>query len=378
MSLYGGPTLSCPDCYATFRSQHERQRHLDQAHAPTQRVWICVQPAGSPFQPRKPLDDCKPCKQGRQYSVYYNAAAHLRRAHFCPRRRGRRSGTEAAAEHSLRDEARREPSIDEMKAHGWLKEITVSNSGMPIASDGDEDMDNASRGEDRNPERIEPQKPVSNDTSWKDLELEHLKELGLTELLPLDAEMTEFYETSGTIYDLNHLTIGDLGTFEDGASFPDFNMFTDFSALSAANTNPKDLFNGVSTDLEISGNTMGTSIVRGHDTKSTIDVIQATDSGYGTRQGSSKIDGRTVIGEDNESVATDEIHALIPGQDKYLLEVAFAREIYKRFGPLTPEQFALRSELMMELLYAFSVMIGKRASSVEERAAASFVRRGRK
>lgn len=45
-----------------------------------------------------------------------------------------------------------------------------------------------------------------------------------------------------------HDTMGDLGAFENGASFGDFNMFTDLSALSAANTNaltvsPKDLFN---------------------------------------------------------------------------------------------------------------------------------------
>lgn len=46
-----------------------------------------------------------------------------------------------------------------------------------------------------------------------------------------------------------HDTMGDLGAFENGASFGDFNMFTDLSALSAASTNaltvsPKDLFNG--------------------------------------------------------------------------------------------------------------------------------------
>jgi hypothetical protein len=129
---------------------------------------------------------------------------------------------------------------------------------------------------------------------------------------------------------------------------------------------------------EIDGDAVDGNITRLDDTSSTFNVMQATDSGYGTRQGSNKIDERTVIGEDNESVATDEDHAPIPGQDKYLLEVAFAREIHKRFSPLTPEKFALRSGLMTELLYAFSVMIGKRASSVAERAAASFVRRGRK
>lgn len=46
-----------------------------------------------------------------------------------------------------------------------------------------------------------------------------------------------------------HDTMADLGAFENGASFGDFNMFTDFSALSGGSTNaatvsPKDLFNG--------------------------------------------------------------------------------------------------------------------------------------
>merc|ERR1712227_601070 len=45
-----------------------------------------------------------------------------------------------------------------------------------------------------------------------------------------------------------HDTMADLGAFENGASFGDFNMFTDFAALSgsnnAATVSPKDLFNG--------------------------------------------------------------------------------------------------------------------------------------
>jgi hypothetical protein len=79
-----------------------------------------------------------------------------------------------------------------------------------------------------------------------------------------------------------------------------------------------------------------------------------------------------------KTVATDERHLQIPEHERDLLEVAFAREIYKKFVPLTQEQFALRRESITELLYAVSVMIGKRSSSVAGRAAASFVRRGRK
>jgi hypothetical protein len=54
----------------------------------------------------------------------------------------------------------------------------------------------------------------------------------------------------------------------------------------------------------IDGDAVDGNITRLDDTSSTFNVMQATDSGYGTRQGSNKIDERTVIGEDNESVAT--------------------------------------------------------------------------
>lgn len=136
--------LSCPDCSMTLRGPHERQRHWDNVHAPVKRVWICVQPEQSPFKPKKALDICKQCKQGKQYNVYYNAAAHLRRGHFCPSKRGRRPrgevGTSAVV---LSMERSRGPSIEEMKAHGWLKEITVPNRGSRTAVDNEEDLSDA-------------------------------------------------------------------------------------------------------------------------------------------------------------------------------------------------------------------------------------------
>jgi hypothetical protein len=132
--------LQCSHCAITLRGPHELQRHWENVHAPMKRVWICVQPEQSPFKPKKGLNICKQCKQGKQYNVYYNAAAHLRRGHFSPSKRGRRPrGEVVTSALTLSLERSRGPSIEELKACGWLKEITVPNRRPQTAADNDDD-----------------------------------------------------------------------------------------------------------------------------------------------------------------------------------------------------------------------------------------------
>lgn len=132
--------LPCPDCAITLRGPHELQRHWENVHAPVKRVWVCIQPKQSPFTPKKGLEICKQCKQGKQYNVYYNAAAHLRRGHFSPSKRGRRPrGEVATSALTLSVERSRGPSIEELKAHGWLREITVPNLGPRTTTDNNGD-----------------------------------------------------------------------------------------------------------------------------------------------------------------------------------------------------------------------------------------------
>jgi hypothetical protein len=259
----------------------------------------------------------------------------------------------------------------------------VQSSVLPTASDGDEVTGNATMGEDPNLDRRElthqwglwygdqlPPVVLPSFTSRDNGAFTNTLDLETSALGSNESDFAGLpYESPRTWSWSDHVGLENLcGLLE--------NIVPPATRTRATGQAPPDA--EMTGFDETSGNMLDASIVRVHDTRRTIDVMQTTDSGYGTCQGSSKIDERTVIGEDNESVATDENHAPIPGQDKYLLEVAFAREICKRFSPLTQEQFALRSELMTELLYASSVMIDKRASSVAERAAASFVRRGRK
>ncbi|KAK5127738.1 hypothetical protein LTR08_004220 [Meristemomyces frigidus] len=148
----------CPEYPGGFRGEHELRRHHDRAHAQSRKVWICVEPttpSEEGWWPAKPLGICKQCKQQKQYNVYYNAAAHLRRAHFCPRKRGRKAKGEERE--SRAGKAGGDwPPIEWLKANGWLEEIEVSaarssfasnfvpsqlNANMPDDSDDEEDVD---------------------------------------------------------------------------------------------------------------------------------------------------------------------------------------------------------------------------------------------
>ncbi|GAB7325025.1 hypothetical protein MBLNU13_g08823t2 [Cladosporium sp. NU13] len=355
--------VPCPDCEVTLRGPHELQRHWENVHAPIKRVWICVQPEQSPLRPRKPLDVCKQCKQGKQYNVYYNAAAHLRRAHFCPSMRSRRPRDEG-----LPVDTSRGPNLEEMKAQGWLQEVSVSNHGPQSVLKVDVSEYDIDDGfvsgvdqmgvdvtpSDYPPTQISQRVPVSE---GKALSTGRTPPWVPTDSNGVDISNSEYSALERTAAPNWTTLASDVQTFDLTDETNVSNGFYHFGNT-AVNTSDHGTPEPCSTN----------NIVR---------MTSATDSGYGTGQSGSKMDGQSVAEDDTESIVTDGSQALISGRDKYLLEVAFAREISKRFDPLMQESFVLRSDMATDLLFAFSVMIGKRASSTAQRGAASFVRRGR-
>jgi hypothetical protein len=130
----------CDDHPEGFRGEHEFRRHEDRQHKKVVKKWICVTPVGQGHpRPEQPLSRCKACtQQQKKYNAYYNAAAHLRRAHFRPKSKGK------SKQSKMDDAAKRGgkgggdwPSMPELKA--WMMEVEELASDYPPLTTAQQD-----------------------------------------------------------------------------------------------------------------------------------------------------------------------------------------------------------------------------------------------
>ncbi|KAK4449516.1 transcriptional regulator STP4 [Podospora aff. communis PSN243] len=118
----------CQEYPEGFRGEHELRRHNDAKHAALVKRWVCAEPQDPGINsppPVIPLSKCKACVTQKKYGAYYNAAAHLRRAHFNPNRGGKASGDW--------------PPMSILK--DWMREVRQS-------IDASQDQDDISSGEE--------------------------------------------------------------------------------------------------------------------------------------------------------------------------------------------------------------------------------------
>ena len=142
------PRLQCPHCNDApegFRSEHELRRHTNRIHKETRKVWVTIDTSPD----KKFLANCKACVSGKKYNECYNAASHLRRMHFHPRKRGevndRKGGRGAGSGRSF------DPPMEILK-RDWLREVEEvvwkKGTGMTGPSDDQDEDQNMDQDKD--------------------------------------------------------------------------------------------------------------------------------------------------------------------------------------------------------------------------------------
>ena len=114
----------CDDHPDGFRGEHELRRHQARQHELMVKKWVCIQPEGLDHpEPVLSLAKCKACShQQKKYGAYYNAAAHLRRAHFKPRAKGRTNKNKVDDAQKRGGKAGGDwPPMSELKH--WMREV---------------------------------------------------------------------------------------------------------------------------------------------------------------------------------------------------------------------------------------------------------------
>jgi len=163
------PKVYCNQCDekpAGFRGDHELRRHVEAKHKGMVKKWVCRDPRslGIPtaIDAVNPLAHCKHCNAKKPYGAYYNAAAHLRRAHFRKKmsRKGqsKQSGGSGGGCHGNWERAAGKsggdyPPMNELKK--WMEEIMVKTSDdmgyMGTEADEDAFDDGAYADQDNGP-----------------------------------------------------------------------------------------------------------------------------------------------------------------------------------------------------------------------------------
>ena len=141
----------CEDHPDGFRGEHELRRHQDRQHKEMVKKWICIQPQQNhPDVPKPvvPLPKCKACTtQKKKYGAYYNAAAHLRRAHFKPKVTKGRAKTSKVEDNQKRGgKAGGEwPSMADLKF--WMMEVEEPATDFPLTSAQQQEADESANDE---------------------------------------------------------------------------------------------------------------------------------------------------------------------------------------------------------------------------------------
>ena len=116
----------CSDSPQGFHGDHELRRHLERHHMSRCRVWVCIDISPDCGF----LANCKACRNNKTYSAPYNAAAHLRRAHFNPYKK-KNGGRNKKSENRGGMDIDNQPPMEVLK--NWMYEtyeLNMDGSGV--------------------------------------------------------------------------------------------------------------------------------------------------------------------------------------------------------------------------------------------------------
>lgn len=141
-----------------FRGEHELRRHCDRQHKKMVKKWVCIEPPSGQGRekPVLPLSKCKACAtQKKKYGAYYNAAAHLRRAHFKPKSKGRNKSNKVEDSQKRGGKAGGDwPPMSELK--NWFKEVEEPAADYTQQEEEDDEDMNENMLEDISPNNNTP------------------------------------------------------------------------------------------------------------------------------------------------------------------------------------------------------------------------------
>jgi hypothetical protein len=123
----------CDEHPSGFRGAYELQRHISSKHSVTITKFICRDPVSvgiDTIRPAAPLEGCRICQSKKTYGAVYNAAAHLRRAHFNPKT-PRKKGDREKRWHM----GGGWPTMDTLKL--WIEEVLVKQDEPHVYIEGD-------------------------------------------------------------------------------------------------------------------------------------------------------------------------------------------------------------------------------------------------
>ncbi|KAJ2987492.1 hypothetical protein NUW58_g4477 [Xylaria curta] len=117
-------TPKSPPKSPRMEGPYELKQDKDTKHQQAVKKFICVHPSANGLEVDipiiRPLEKCRACRAGKEYSTYYHAAAHLRQVHF-QARPSRLEGNTAP----IVAQFRAQPLMKELKS--WMKEMWVDS-----------------------------------------------------------------------------------------------------------------------------------------------------------------------------------------------------------------------------------------------------------